>query len=100
MEESCPGQGGYCDCRGPFPCRRKGRCGPWLIMVLEEAKQFILICRGGTEMKPKILCVVMLQAIINPLVVTEVEPLLLQLPLHIPVSFGNEQELRVRFLDG
>src|SRR5208282_4740305 len=51
-------------------------------------------------MKPNILCIVMLQAIIEPLVVAEAEPLLLQLPLQVPVSLGNEEEVRLRSLDG
>src|SRR5271157_475386 len=51
-------------------------------------------------MKTYTLCIVMFQAVIEPLVVAEVEPLLLQLPLQVPVSLGNEAEVRMRSLDG
>ena len=50
-------------------------------MVLEEAKQLLLVGKVSTELKPNTLCIVMLQAIIEALVIAEVEPLLLQLPL-------------------
>ena len=100
MEEPCPRKSGYCNCGGLLLCRRKSRCGPRLIVVLEEAKQLLLVGKISTEMKPNTLCIVMLQAIIESLVVTEVEPLLLQLPLQVPVSFGNEEELRMLFPDG
>src|SRR5271170_2207144 len=71
-----------------------------LIVVLEEAKQLLLVVKVGTEMKPNTLCIIMLEAIIEPLVVAEVEPQLLQLPLQAPVSFGHEEELRMPSLDG
>src|SRR5580704_7101203 len=100
MEESCPWEGAYCDRGGLLLCGRKGRCSPRLIVVLEEAKQLLLVGEVSTEMKPNPLCIVMLQAIIEPLVVAEVEPLLLQLPLQVPVSLGNEAEVWMRSLDG
>ena len=40
-----------------------------------------------------------LQTVVQPLVVAEIEAVLLQLPLHVPVGFGNEQEVRVGALD-
>ncbi len=46
-------------------------------MILEEAKELLLVSKISTEMKPNTLCIVMLQAIIEPLVVTKVESLLL-----------------------
>src|SRR5580692_9470429 len=49
-------------------------------------------------MEPNTLCIVMFQAIIEPLVVAEVEPMVLQLPLQIPVSFGDKAESRIVFL--
>ena len=61
-------------------------------MVLDETKQLLLVSKVRTEMKPDALGVVVLQPIIEPLVVAEVEPLLLQLPLQVPVSLGNEAE--------
>src|SRR5271165_7010058 len=36
----------------------------------------------------------------EPLVVAEVETLLLQLPLQVPVSLGNKEKVRMRFLSG
>src|SRR5580692_1994521 len=100
MEESCPREGGYCDCGSPLLCGPKGRRGSRLVVVLEEANQLLLVGKVSAEMKPNSLCIVMLQAIVEPLVVTEVEPLLLQLPLQVPVGLGNEAEVRMRSLDG
>ena len=51
-------------------------------------------------MQPHTLGVVMLQAVVEPLVVTKVEALLLQLPLEVPVSFGNKEEVGIVFFDG
>ena len=41
----------------------------------------------------------MLHPVIELLVIAEVEPLLLERPLQVPVSLGHETELRVRELD-
>src|SRR5271169_5183966 len=93
MEESCSREAGNRDCGGLLLGGRKGRCGPGLIVVLEEAKQLLLVGKVGTKMKPNSLCIVMFQAIIEPLVIAEVEPLLLQFPLQVPVSLGNEEKV-------
>src|SRR5271165_1675485 len=69
-------------------------------MVLEEANQPLLVGKVSTEMEPNTLCIVMLQTVIEPLVVAEIEPLLLQFPLRVPVSLGNEAEVRMRPLNG
>ncbi len=50
-------------------------------------------------MKPNILCIIMLHPIIKPLVVAEVEPVLLPFPLQVPVSFCDKAEVRIRFPD-
>src|SRR5580704_11080988 len=100
MEEPCSREGGYCDCGGLLLCGRKGRRSPRFVVVLEEAEQLLLVGKVSAEMKPNSLCIVMLQAIIEPLVVAEVEPLLLQLPLQVPISLGDEAEVWMRFLDG
>ncbi len=42
----------------------------------------------------------MLQAIVQPLVVAVVEPLLLKFPLEIPVGFCDEQDLRISIAHG
>jgi hypothetical protein len=46
-------------------------------------------------MKPDTLGRVVIQAVVHPFVVAEVEPLLLQFPFEVPVSFGDELELRM-----
>src|SRR6266404_2359616 len=51
-------------------------------------------------MKANTLRVVVLQAVIELLVVAEVESLLLKLPLQVPISLGNEEEAGMRFFDG
>ena len=68
-------------------------------MVLEEAQQFLLVAEISSQMKPNTLRIAMFQTIIEPLVVTEVETLALQFPLQVPVSFGDEAEVRMRALN-
>ncbi len=65
-------------------------------MVLEEAQQFGLIPQVGAEMQTNAFGGLVLQAVVEPLVVAEIESLLLQLPLEVPIGFGNEQEVRMR----
>src|SRR6516162_6678097 len=43
-------------------------------------------------MKPDALCVVMLQTVIESLVIAEVEPVLLQFPLKVPIRLRYEEE--------
>src|SRR5258708_16328137 len=69
-------------------------------MILEKAKQFFLVAEIGAQVKADALRIVVLQAVVEPLVIAEVEPQLLKLPLLTPISFGNEEEVRIRFLDG
>ena len=47
-------------------------------MIFDEANQPFLIAWIGTEMQPNTLGVLMLQAIVEPFVVAEVETFLLQ----------------------
>src|SRR2546427_121687 len=58
------------------------------------------VCRVGTEMQADFIRAVMLHPVIESLVVTEVEPLLLKLPFEIPISLGDEEKVRLCLLDG
>src|SRR5262245_9717399 len=41
----------------------------------------------------------MLQTVVEPLVVTKVEPLLFQLPFEVPVSLGDKEKVRISSLN-
>src|SRR5262245_24014018 len=51
-------------------------------------------------MKANALCVAVLHAIVKLFVVAEVETAMLELPLQVPVSLGDEQEAGKTALDG
>src|SRR5215469_7595995 len=65
-------------------------------MVLDKTKKLIVVSRVVAEMKPNALRVSMFQPVIQPLVITEIETLLLEFPFEIPVSLGDEEEIRMR----
>ena len=50
-------------------------------------------------MKSNILCILVLQPVVELLVVAEVESLLLKLPLQIPVRLCDEKKIRIRLFD-
>ena len=70
------------------------RRGARLIVVLQEARQVILVVEPGQEVSSDRRCVPFPEAVIQPLVVGVVEPLLLERPFEIPIDFGNEEEAR------
>src|SRR5262245_5367378 len=61
---------------GGSECRRGAR----LVVVFDEADESLLIAGFSTEMQPDGFGVLMLQAIVEPLVIAEIEALLLQCP--------------------
>ena len=63
-------------------------------MVLDETEELLLVGKIGAEMKADTLRIAVLQPVIELLVVAEVESLLLQLPLQVPIGLGNEEEIR------
>ena len=74
--------------------RRECGGGSRLIVILDEANKLRLIRRIGAEMAADALGIIVFQAVVQPLVVAVVEPLLLQLPFEIPVRFGDEEKRR------
>src|ERR1700733_4811860 len=100
MEEPCPRKGGCRDCRRSFLCRRKNGGSARLVMVLEEAEQLLLVAQIGAQVQSHALGLFVFQTIIEPLVVAEVEPELLQLRLQVPISFSHKEEVRIYPLDG
>ena len=69
-------------------------------MVLDEANEFLLVSKISAQMEPDALGRVVFQAVVQALVIAEIEPLLLELPLEVPVSLGHEKEVGVESLDG
>jgi len=84
---------------GPSPCRAKGRCGARLVVVLDEAQQSALAGGVSGQVKPDRLGRLVQEAVVESLVVTVVEALLEQLPLQVPVGFGDEDEARPALAD-
>jgi hypothetical protein len=77
----------------PVHPRRKGRRGPRLVVILQEANGPALEVRIRVEMAAHGLGVPGVQAVVQPLVVGVMEPLLLERPLEIPVRLGHEHEV-------
>ena len=69
-------------------------------MILNKTKEFLLVGKISTQVKAKALWVVVFKPVIERLVVTHVESLLVKLPLQAPIGFGNEEEAGMRLLDG
>src|SRR6516162_1124579 len=100
VEEPCAGQSGRRYRRRSLFRSRETLRRTRLVVVLNEAQKLVLINRFSRKMEADTFCVVMLEPIIESFVVTEVKALLLQLPLEIPISLGNEAEVGMRLLDG
>src|SRR5882672_4130001 len=99
MEEPCARKGRHGQSGDLLLCGWENRGSPRFIVVFYEAKQLSLIGKICTEVEPNAFCAIVLQPVIEPLVVAEIEPQLLQLPFHVPVSFRNKLERRILFLD-
>ena len=73
-------------------CGREGRGCAWLVVILQETGELVLIVEAGEQMLPHGSGMAFAQAIVEPLVVGVVEPLLLHSPLEIPIDFSHEAE--------
>jgi hypothetical protein len=69
-------------------------------MIFNKADQFSLVIKVSAKMEAHALRGVAFEAVIQALVVTVIEPLLLEFPLEIPITLSNEKEIRPRFLQG
>jgi len=86
------------DGRGAFPRRFEHGRSPWLVVVLDEAHQVGLVRVAGQEVQPHLLGALVDEPVVQPLIVAEVEALLLERPLQVPVRLGHEPEFRVRLV--
>src|SRR5947209_1741835 len=100
MEKPRAGNGSDNDGRGAPPLGRERRSGPRVIVVLDKPKELGVIRRIRTQVQPPTLCILVLQAVVESLVVTEVKALLLKLPFEIPVSLGYKEKSRGHVLNG
>ena len=77
--------------------RRERRRRARLVVVLDEAHRAAPGSRGRRARWPRTGAGVLVhEPVVEPLVVAEVEALLLQRPLHVPVRLGDEHEVGVR----
>ena len=89
------GQRGDGHGRGPFGVGRKAAGDAGLVMVLQETHQPGLVAQVRAQVVPDGGGVLAQDPVIEPLVVAEVEALLLKLPLHVPVGLGDHHRLRM-----
>jgi hypothetical protein len=89
------GQRGDGHGRGPLgiPVKAAGDAG--LVMVLQEAHQPGLVAQVRAQVVPDGGRVLADDPVMEPLVVAEVEAMLLKLPLLVPVGFGDHHGVRV-----
>ena len=59
-----------------------------------------MVSKISAEMPADAFCIAVLHPIVKLLVVTEVETLLLELPLQVPVSLGDKEKTGMLLLDG
>ena len=69
-------------------------------MIFDKADQFSLVVKVSAKMEAYALRGVAFEAVIQALVVTVIEPLLLEFPLEVPISLSNKKEIRPSFLQG
>ena len=99
VDEAQPGQQQRQDGRRLVDPRRKYGRGTRLIVVLEKSHGAALIVGVGAEMTAHGAGILSTQAVVEALVVREVEALLLERPLEIPVRLGHEHELGAALTD-
>ena len=80
---------------GPVNVRRKDGGGARLVVILQKVQRSIAERRRGPEVLAHGARRPGAQPVVEPLVIGEVETLLLQRPLEVPVNLGDEEELRV-----
>jgi hypothetical protein len=74
VEESGAGNGSDGYGRGTLPGGRKDRRGTGLIVIFDEADQFLLVGEVRAQMEPHALGAVVFETVVQALVVTVVEP--------------------------
>ena len=66
-------------------------------MIFDKADQFSLVVKATTKMEAHALRGVAFETVIKALVVTVIEPLLLEFPLEVLISLSNKKEIRPSF---
>ena len=84
---------------GPQGLAPEGLGGAGLVVVLEEAQEAVLVAGLLLDVAQQPGGVVAAQAVVDALVVGQVEALQQQLGLEVPVGLGHEQEAGVLGLD-
>ena len=79
---------------------RKNSGGSRLVVVFEEPHRVPHEIRVGVQVPSHGVGIAVAQAIVEPLVVREIESLLLQVPFAIPICLGQESEFRVLGFNG
>src|SRR5208283_3989070 len=82
------------NCRSLMNSRSEGSGYAWLVVVFQEAGQFVLIGWVRPEMFADRPGFPVAKAIIESFVVSVIESLLLQGPFEIPIDLGHEAEVR------
>jgi hypothetical protein len=65
---------------------KKRGCRPLLVVVLQEARNLVLVIQSRPEVLPHRPGVPVAEAVLQPIVVVAIEPLLLERPLEVPAT--------------
>ena len=63
-----------------------------------DTANWLSIGKTSREMEADVLCIAVFQPVVEPLVIAEIESLLLEFPLQVPICFGNKEEAGMLFL--
>src|SRR5262249_41593115 len=85
MEETKPGRQESDDSRCPVHVEGESRGRAGLIVILQETRKLVLVIKAGQEMVVNRARMSFAQAVVEALVVSVVEAVLLQRPFQIPV---------------
>src|SRR5262249_28676097 len=95
MKEAQTGREESDDGGGFMAPGREGRRRSGLVVILEKARQAVLIIQTGVKVPAYGPRMPIAQPVVQPLVIGVVEALLLHRPFQIPVDLGHEQEFRM-----
>src|SRR5215208_7003751 len=79
--------------RGLVNFWRKRDRRSWLIVVFQKPGNFVLVIQSGVKMLAHGSGMTLAQPVVQPLVVSVIESLLLHHPFHVPVDLGHEHEV-------
>src|SRR5215469_14264075 len=93
MEKPQPRREERDDGRGLMDAWSKGRCRTWFVVVFQKAGQLVLVIKPGIKMLAHRPGMTGAQAVVQSFVVGEIESLLLERPLQVPIDLCHKTKL-------